>query len=197
MAKKVQEINAGSMADIAFLLLIFYLVSTTMNVDSGLQRMLPPYVDPSDQQTSKVNKRNTLLVFVDAHDRLMVQSKMVQVGELKDIVKEFISNPQNREDMPEKEIEKIDLLGEYPVSKGIVSLQNDRATSYDMYMRVQNELVRAFNELREELAMLPAPDGFGKKFDDLSEDEKKAIQKAIPQRISEAEPRDMTSGGKK
>lgn len=197
MAKKVQEINAGSTADIAFLLLIFYLVSTTMNVDSGLQRMLPPYVDPSEQQTSKVNKRNTLLVFVDAHDRLMVQSKMVQVGELKDIVKEFIANPENREDMPEKEIEKIDLLGEYPVSKGIVSLQNDRATSYDMYMQVQNELVRAFNELRDELAMLLAPDGFGKKFDDLSEDEKKAIQKAIPQRISEAEPRDMTSGGKK
>ncbi|MDE7134188.1 MAG: biopolymer transporter ExbD, partial [Rikenellaceae bacterium] len=69
MSRKIQEINAGSMADIAFLLLIFYLVSTTMNVDSGLQRMLPPYIDPSEkQQTNKVNKRNTLLVFVDAHD---------------------------------------------------------------------------------------------------------------------------------
>lgn len=182
------------MADIAFLLLIFYLVSTTMNVDSGLQRMLPPYIDPSEkQQTNKVNKRNTLLVFVDAHDRLMVQSKLAQVEELNSIVKEFILNPQNRDDMPEKTVEKIDLIGEYPVGKGLVSLQNDRATSYDMYMRVQNELVRAFNELRDELS---ADKFMGKKFEELGEAEKKAIQKAIPLRISEAEPRDMT-GGKK
>ncbi|MCX4358603.1 MAG: biopolymer transporter ExbD [Rikenellaceae bacterium] len=193
MAKRIQEINAGSMADIAFLLLIFYLVSTTMNVDSGLQRMLPPYIDPSEQQqTNKVNKRNTLLVFVDAHDRLMVQSQIAQVEDLNGIVKEFILNPQDREDMPEKVMEKIDLIGEYPVGKGLVSLQNDRATSYDMYMRVQNELVRAFNELRDDLAA----DKFGRKFDELSDDEKKAIQTAIPLRISEAEPRDMT-GGKK
>lgn len=194
MSRKIQEINAGSMADIAFLLLIFYLVSTTMNVDSGLQRMLPPYIDPSEkQQTNKVNKRNTLLVFVDAHDRLMVQSKLAQVEELNSIVKEFILNPQNRDDMPEKAVEKIDLIGEYPVGKGLVSLQNDRATSYDMYMRVQNELVRAFNELRDELS---ADKFMGKKFEELGEAEKKAIQKAIPLRISEAEPRDMT-GGKK
>jgi len=194
MAKKIQEINAGSMADIAFLLLIFYLVSTTMNVDSGLQRMLPPYIDPSEQQqTNKVNKRNTLLVFVDAHDRLMVQSQIAQVEDLNSIVKEFILNPQDREDMPEKVMEKIDLIGEYPVGKGLVSLQNDRATSYDMYMRVQNELVRAFNELRDELA---AEKFLGKKFEELNENEKKAIQTAIPLRISEAEPRDMT-GGKK
>ena len=193
MAKRIQEINAGSMADIAFLLLIFYLVSTTMNVDSGLQRMLPPYIDPSEQQqTNKVNKRNTLLVFVDAHDRLMVQSQIAQVEDLNGIVKEFILNPQDREDMPEKVMEKIDLIGEYPVGKGLVSLQNDRATSYDMYMRVQNELVRAFNELRDDLAA----DKFGRKFDELSDDEKKAIQTAIHLRISEAEPRDMT-GGKK
>ncbi len=193
MAKRIQEINAGSMADIAFLLLIFYLVSTTMNVDSGLQRMLPPYIDPSEQQqTNKVNKRNTLLVLVDAHDRLMVQSQIAQVEDLNGIVKEFILNPQDREDMPEKVMEKIDLIGEYPVGKGLVSLQNDRATSYDMYMRVQNELVRAFNELRDDLAA----DKFGRKFDELSDDEKKAIQTAIPLRISEAEPRDMT-GGKK
>ena len=193
MAKRIQEINAGSMADIAFLLLIFYLVSTTMNVDSGLQRMLPPYIDPSEQQqTNKVNKRNTLLVFVDAHDRLMVQSQIAQVEDLNGIVKEFILNPQDREDMPEKVMEKIDLIGEYPVGKGLVSLQNDRATSYDMYMRVQNELVRAFYELRDDLAA----DTFGRKFDELSDDEKKAIQTAIPLRISEAEPRDMT-GGKK
>ncbi len=182
------------MADIAFLLLIFYLVSTTMNVDSGLQRMLPPYIDPSEQQqTNKVNKRNTLLVFVDAHDRLMVQSQIAQVEDLNAIVKEFILNPQDREDMPEKVMEKIDLIGEYPVGKGLVSLQNDRATSYDMYMRVQNELVRAFNELRDELA---AEKFLGKTFDELNDNEKKAIQTAIPLRISEAEPRDMT-GGKK
>lgn len=190
-SRKVQEINAGSMADIAFLLLIFYLVSTTMNVDSGLQRMLPPLSD-NKEQTNKVNKRNTMLVFVDKQDNLMVNMQRIQISELKNITKKFIANVNNEEDKPEKEMTTIELIGEYPVGKGIVSLQNDRATSYDMYMKVQNELVRAFNELREELST----EKFGSSFADLTEDQRKAIQKAIPSRISEAEPRDMT-GGKK
>ena len=123
----------------------------------------------------------------------MVQSQIAQVEDLTARVKEFILTPEDREDMPEKVMENIDLLGEYPVGKGLVSLQNDRATSYDMYMRVQNELVRAFNELRDDLA---SEKFLGKKFNDLNDSEKKAIQTAIPLRISEAEPRDMT-GGKK
>lgn len=191
MAKRnIQEINAGSMADIAFLLLIFYLVSTTMNVDSGLQRMLPQMADEKNQEANKTKKRNTMLVFLSANDDMMVQNRRMSVGELKDFTKEFILNPNNSEEMPEKEIVNIDLIGEYPIAKGIISLQNDRSTSYDMYIQVQNELVRAYNEVRDELASQK----FNKKLADLTKEENLAITKAIPQRISEAEPRDMTGG---
>lgn len=191
MAKRsIPEINAGSMADIAFLLLIFYLVSTTMNVDSGLQRMLPQLADEKNQEVNKINKRNTMLVFIDAKDNLMVGSQRMQVTELRDAAREFILNIDNLEELPEKEVINIDLIGEYPVGKGVISLQNDRSTSYNMYIQVQNELVRAYNEIRNELSS----EKFNKDFSDLTEDERKAITAAIPLRISEAEPRDMTGG---
>lgn len=178
------------MADIAFLLLIFYLVSTTMNVDSGLQRMLPQLADEKNQEVNKINKRNTMLVFIDAKDNLMVGSQRMQVTELRDAAREFILNIDNLEELPEKEVINIDLIGEYPVGKGVISLQNDRSTSYNMYIQVQNELVRAYNEIRNELSS----EKFNKDFSDLTEDERKAITAAIPLRISEAEPRDMTGG---
>lgn len=191
MAKRaIPQINAGSMADIAFLLLIFYLVSTTMNVDSGLQRMLPQIADEKNQETNKTKQRNTMLVFIDANDNMMVQMERIGVEELKSKAKEFILNPTDSEDLPEKEVINIDLIGDYSVGKGVISLQNDRSTSYDMYIAVQNELVRAYNEAREELATAK----FGKKFAELDDDQAKAITKAIPMRISEAEPRDLTGG---
>lgn len=191
MAKRqVPEISAGSMADIAFLLLIFYLVSTTMNVDSGLQRMLPQLADEKNQEENLSKKRNTMLVFIDANDNMMVQMQRMQVSELTDKAKEFILNPTNSADLPESEVVDIELIGEFPVSKGVISVQNDRSTSYDMYIQVQNELVRAFNEARDDLSSTK----FGKNFADLTEEERTAITKAIPLRISEAEPRDMTGG---
>ncbi|MFI3262772.1 MAG: biopolymer transporter ExbD [Rikenellaceae bacterium] len=191
MAKRqIPEINAGSTADIAFLLLIFYLVSTTMNVDSGLQRMLPQLADENNTEENVSKERNTMLVFIDANDNLMVQMQRMQVTELRDKATEFILNPNNREDLPETQMVEIDLLGEFPVNKGVISVQNDRSTSYEMYIKVQNELVRAFNEARDGLATAK----FGKSFADLTDDERTAITKAIPMRISEAEPRNMTEG---
>ncbi|MFI3267514.1 MAG: biopolymer transporter ExbD [Rikenellaceae bacterium] len=188
--RKIPEINAGSTADIAFLLLIFYLVSTTMNVDSGLQRMLPQMADENNQEENLSKERNTMLVFIDANDNLMVQMQRIQVTELKDKAMEFILNPSNREDLPETQVVEIDLIGDFPVSKGVISVQNDRSTSYEMYIKVQNELVRAFNEARDDLSSSK----FGKMFADLTDDERTAITKAIPLRISEAEPRNMTEG---
>lgn len=192
MAKRqIPEISAGSMADIAFLLLIFYLVSTTMNVDSGLQRMLPQLADVQNQEENLSKKRNTLLVFIDANNNLMVGNERMLVSELKEKTKQFILNRNKSEDLPETEVVDIDLIGEFPVSKGLVSVQNDRSTSYDTYIQVQNELVRAFNEARQELSTSQ----FGKDFGNLTDDERTAITKAIPLRISEAEPRDLTGGG--
>ena len=173
--KKMQEINASSMADIAFLLLIFFLVTTTMNVDTGLPRMLPPMPqDAKQEKTEDVNERNVFLVRINQSDKLQLREK----------AKEFIANPNDDPNWPEKSMKDIPLVGEFPVSEGIISLQNSRQTTYKSYIAVQNELIAAYNELRDDLAMQK----FGKRMDKLTDEQQKAIQKAIPQRISEAEP---------
>lgn len=191
--RKVQEINAGSMADIAFLLLIFFLVATTMNVDTGLVRVLPPMPDPNvKQEDIKVKERNLLLVFVSGSGNIMAGGQLIDIRQLKDKAKEFILNPYNDENLPEKEDKELELPdGQkwvYPVSQGVISLQNTRDTGYQVYIRVQNELTRAFNEVRDEVAMSK----FGKKFSELQEEQRKVITAAVPMKISEAEPRKMT-----
>lgn len=188
--RQIQEINAGSMADIAFLLLIFFLVATTMNVDTGLQRVLPPIADEQQQQEVDVKKRNLLLVFINAFDDIQVGGERMQITQVKDKAKEFILNPAANEDLPEMEMTEINLIGQYPVSKGVISLQNDRGTSYNTYIMVQNELTRAFNEVRDELSARK----FNKKFADLAEAQREAVQKAVPLKVSEAEPKNI--GGK-
>ncbi|MCI5716779.1 MAG: biopolymer transporter ExbD [Alistipes sp.] len=188
--RKVQEINAGSMADIAFLLLIFFLVATTMNVDTGLMRVLPP-MPPEDQKVEdqKVKERNLLLVFVSASGNIMAGDENMDIHGIKDKAKEFILNVMDDENLPEKEDQEFDLPDgskwTYPVSKGVVSLQTARDTNYDIYLMVQNELTRAFNEIRDEVAM----EKFGAKLVDLPEETRNVITKAVPLAISEAEPR--------
>lgn len=192
MAKSTPEVNAGSMADIAFLLLIFFLVTTTMNVDSGISRILPPMVDENQNDAAKTKERNTFIVKVSGNDQVLVSGKRVDISAMKDMVKEFILNPTNSEDLPEKEDTQIELIGNFPVSKGIISLQNDRSTSFEAYLSVQNELTRAYNQVRNELSTKL----FGATYGDLTDEQKVAINKAIPVRISEADPVDLT-GGKK
>ena len=188
--RKIQEINAGSMADISFLLLIFFLVATTMNVDTGLMRVLPP-MPPEDQKVEdqKVKERNLLLVFVSASGNIMAGDENMDIHGIKDKAKDFILNTYDDENLPEKEDQEFELPDGskwvYPVSKGVVSLQTARDTNYDIYLMVQNELTRAFNEIRDEVAM----EKFGAKLIDLPEEERNVITKAIPLAISEAEPR--------
>lgn len=175
------------MADISFLLLIFFLVATHMNIDTGLQRVLPPMPDENDPRPIDMKGRNLFLVFVNRFDQINAAGEVININQLKDKAKEFVVNQFDEEHLPEKKMEKIDLIGEYPVSQGVISLQNDRGTSYDTYIKVQNELTRAFNDLRDDLAMRT----FGRKFLDLPEDQREAVQKAIPLKISEAEPRNI------
>jgi biopolymer transport protein ExbD len=187
MKRSVPEINAGSMADIAFLLLIFFLVTTTMDVDTGITRKLPPPLE-SEEQEIDVKDRNIFKVLVNSADRLLVEDKEGDIRTLKDEVKNFILNPANDENLPEKRTETIDLLGEIDVSRGVVSLKNDRGTSYEMYIKVQNELTAAFREMRDDMSV----QYFGVKFAQLVDQQKiDAIQKAIPIAISEAEPEDI------
>jgi biopolymer transport protein ExbD len=191
MARKVPEINAGSMADISFLLLIFFLVTTTMDVDSGIVRRLPPMPE-KDAEIPEVKERNIFNVLVNKNDRLFINKGWGDIRTLRADTKEFLANPRNLETLPEKKVETLPFLGDYPVSRGIISLKNDRGTSYDMYIQVQNELTAAVNELRDELSRQK----FGKPFSEITDQELvNAIQKAIPMSISEAEPEDI--GGTK
>ncbi|MGQ9846544.1 MAG: ExbD/TolR family protein [Bacteroidales bacterium] len=188
---QIPEINAGSMADIAFLLLIFFLVATTMDVDSGLTRKLPPWIDQNTEKPPEIKKRNVFTVLINANNQLLVQNEWGDIRQLRKKAKEFIENPNNDPNLPEKEIKNIPFFGDYPVSKQVISLQNDRGTKYEMYLKVQNELVAAYNELRNELAKKK----FGKEYEKLTKDQADAINQIYPQRISEAEPKNI--GGNK
>jgi len=186
--RELGEINAGSMADIAFLLLIFFLVTTTMDVDSGILRKLPPPIDPEAPKPPPIKERNVFAVLVNRNDQLLVEGEIGNVATLRDKAKEFIKNPYNNLNLSEKKDPvDIDLIGSYQPSKGVVSLQNDRGTSYNMYIMVQNELVAAYRELRDELALA----NFGRKYKELKKTEMKAVRQAIPMLISEAEPRNI------
>ena len=186
------EVNAGSMADIAFLLLIFFLMTTTMATDTGLSRLLPPPIPPDQQneKTPPIKERNVFTVLINSKNQLLVEGEYLNIKDLKRKAKEFIENPNDLSHLPEKKNTEVEFFGLYPVSKGVISLQNDRGTQYQAYINVQNELQAAYNELRNDLAIRK----WSKKFDELSEDQKKAIKDIYPQRISEAEPKNV--GGK-
>lgn len=186
MSRKMPEIPSASLADIAFMLLIFFLVTTTMDVDSGLRRKLPQWVDPSElENDDRINERNVFVVLVNKNNDLLVEGDYESIDNLRERAKEFMANPYNEENLPEKEPVEVPYFGEYMVSKGVISLRNDLDTQYGTYIAVQNELVAAINELRDELAKQK----FGKAYNDLDSDKQDAVRKIYPQRISEAEPK--------
>lgn len=192
MAKRdIPEINAGSMADIAFLLLIFFLMTTTMDSDTGLARTMPPPIPEEDVDTPPIRERNVFEVLINANNQLLVEKQPMALKDLKDAAKVFIQNPANLATLPEREEIEVPFFGVYPVTtKAVISLQNDRGTQYQMYLAVQNELQAAYNELRDELARRQ----FNSSFSDLGEEQQSAIRVIYPQKISEAEPRNV--GGK-
>jgi biopolymer transport protein ExbD len=189
MAKRsVPEVPAASLADIAFMLLIFFLVTTTMDVDSGLERRLPQWVDPKDiEDTPPIKERNVFVVLVDRNDRLMVENEITRVEDLKAKTKEFLTNPANSVNLPEKYMDEVPYFGQVElISKSaVISLRNHDGTTYGTYITVQNELVAAINELREDLAKSK----FGKSYLNLDSEQQDAIKVIFPQKISEAEPR--------
>lgn len=210
MAKKKRKtpaLNASSMADISFLLLTFFLLVSSMDTDSGLARRLPPPPQNEDQlETVKVQERNLLVVLVNSSNETMVKSQVStewyqtdaelhgrgNKPSLKDKVKEFVLNTNNNPLLPELMEEDFGApIGTVPVTADhVVSLQNDATTSYKTYIAVQNELVRAYNELRQE----GARKYFGSDYDNLTTDQQEQINKLYPQRISEAEPKNFGGG---
>ena len=169
------EINAGSMADIAFLLLIFFLVTTTMDQDTGINRKLPPMPDSEQETPPEINAKNIYVVLINSNNQLLVEGEMMQISDLKAGAKQFINNngmDPRSSDNPEK---------------AIISLQNDRGTEYKTYIRVQNELAAAYTELRNDASLSK----FGERYADLDKTKQKEIRKMYPQKISEAEPKNI------
>jgi len=189
MARRpLQEINAGSMADIAFLLLIFFLVTTTMSTNTGMQRKLPPMPEEQDEQEIEMNERNVMVVLVNKDNNIAIKGRPILLKDVYDKTRDFFLNPNNDENLPDKEMKEVPYFGNVMVTKGVVSLQTDRNTNYKKYLQVQNELVRAVNDLRNEISKKQ----FGMPFDDLPEEKQDAVGEIFPLAISEAEPRRMT-----
>jgi len=203
MAKRAApEVNAGSMADIAFLLLIFFLVTTTIETDSGLNRKLPPMEDQIDPPIIK--EKNILTVVVNKNNQLLVEEKLLQIEDLRSTAVAFLDNGggQGEEACDFCRGKKDPASSDNP-EKAIISLKNDRETSYKVYIAVQNELVAAYNELRNrEFLRLNPTLGMdfvqaNAKYNDprTSDDVREELQPKLdevklmyPQKLSEAEP---------
>ena len=188
MAKKVPQINASSMADISFLLLIFFLVTTSMDVNQGLTRRLPAPIPPDQKiEDTDINKRNLMVVKINSANQLMVQGQMLDIKQLRAKAKEFIKNENDDATLPKLVEEDFgEPIGVVKYTKDhVISVQNDVDTQYQAYLDVQNELVAAYNELRDECAR----QYFHKAYAELDEDQQKQVQKVYPQKISEAEPK--------
>ncbi|MCD7937035.1 MAG: biopolymer transporter ExbD [Tannerellaceae bacterium] len=185
--RKTPGINGSSSADIAFMLLIFFLITTSMDTDKGLARRLPP---PVDKETEKpivdIKKRNLMTVLINTQNQILCDGEYIELSQLRVKVKEFVENAYNDENKPERVEEDIDLFGKMMVTKHhVISLMNDRGTEYQAYIDVQNELAKAYNELRDDVSRKK----FNKLFEELDERQQKAVMQIYPQKISEAEPK--------
>ena len=189
--KKVPGLNQSSTADISFILLIFFLITTSMDTDMGLARRLPrPPEENQEDATMDIKSRNILYVRMNSAGQLWVKDEMESGYEdlknLRNRVKEFVKNEKNLSKYPEKHVKNIDILGQcFVTDKHVISVQTDRGTPYAVYFEVQNELVAAYNELRNELSKQK----FGRPYDALGDEEKVAVRAYYPQNISEAEPK--------
>ncbi len=201
--REVPEINASSMADIAFLLLVFFLVTTTFDSDYAIERRLPPKLDKPQVEEEKIKERNLFILLINKNDELFVNGERGDMQKLKEEVKRFIINPANDERLSEKsaQFQQSELLkGKYYRSKGVITLQADRMTSYKKYIAVQGILTDAFEEMRDEVSRKE----FNLTYDELKEKATKgndeeskklhaekmaAIDAVYPVSISEAETR--------
>ena len=186
--RKMPGLNTSSTADISFMLLIFFLVTTSMDTDQGLGRTLPK--PPEDDQLNneiKVKERNILNIRINKDNYVMIGDDYASLEDVKERAKEFIKNADNKPNLPELKAKKIKGLAKTMMvtENHVISVQTDRGTDYGVYFAVQDALVAAYNELRDELSKQE----FGFKYEFLTDEQKKAIREVYPQKISEAEPK--------
>lgn len=171
-SRGIPEINAGSMADIAFLLLVFFLVTTTMDIPTGIQVALPPLIEDEPPPESPQREKEVLEVLVNANNQLLVEKRPMDISQLRQKTMDHLTNEGRDPNLSTTS------------TKAIVSLKNDRQTSYETYVRVYNELTAAYNIVRNNYAMQK----FGRPYDKLNEDQLKEVKKKYPKKLSEAEP---------
>ena len=189
--RKVPGLNQSSTADISFILLIFFLVTTSMDTDSGLSRRLPEWDPDAVEQEMKIKERNVMTVQVNKFNEIFVKNgvinRQIEVSELKDIAKEFIANPDDNPNLPVIEPFEIEGYGTVNTTiKHVISLQTDRTTNYEIYFQVQHELSKAYSELRDAWARK----NFGKHYNDCDEKTEQPVVRGVySNKISEAEPK--------
>jgi len=201
MAKRsAPEVNAGSMADIAFLLLIFFLVTTTIETDSGISRKLPQW-QPEDVEPPVIKQRNIFTVEVNSNNQLLVEEEEMDLSDLQEAAVEFLDNGAGAGDEACSFCQGAkDPASSVNPQKAIISLMNNRGTEYGTYIAVQNELVAAYNQLRDREAQRMYGTTFKqmeKNYNDAGFNGDKdalkekidVIQDMIPQKLSEAEPK--------
>jgi len=189
--RKPPQLNGTQTADMAFILVCFFMMVTTMGSEFGLIRQLPPWVEHTqNEKGDPINRRNVFIVAINQQNNMMVQDQYRDVSELRAMAKDFFDINNVGEKYPEKEVKNLPMIGNIHVNKtAIFSLQNDRGTSYKIYIQAQNELTAAVNELRDEFCI----QRFGSKFDDCTLDQQDVVGKQIyPMAISEAEPKDVS-----
>lgn len=180
--KEVPVLNTTSTADISFMLLIFFLVTSSMNTDKGLPRQLPPPEDTTEEQEVEIKQRNVLELELDADDRLTLNGESADYAELTQRVAEFVANKGEDPSLPEKSEREVHLFGLVKVSdRHVIKIQVNRNTSYNAYFEMQNAIARGYNNLRDRLAR----SRFGHAYAVCSQEERDAVAMVYPKRISE------------
>lgn len=168
--RPASAVNAGSMADIAFLLLIFFLVTTTIEVDKGILAKLPRWTD--EKIETPISQDRVFTIKINARNQLLVENEPLKIEDLRKTMKLYITNPQKLAGRPNRP------------QDAVISLQNDRGTAYETYILVYNEVIGGYNELRDDTAEKQ----FGRPYKKLKKSEQQQIKNQYPMVISEAEP---------
>ncbi len=182
---KIPQINSSSSADIAFLLLTFFLVTSSLDTGKGLYRRLAPAIsEDAVKKKMDIRERNLLTFSIDENNQVLWKDTLIAIDHIKPLTKEFISNPENKEYLPEKREMDVPFFGSFQATtRHSISLKISRESNFQTYISVQNELTAAYNELRSELAQ----QRFKIPYDRLSDEQQAAIREIYPQRISETE----------
>ena len=180
-SRLMPEVNAGSMADIAFLLLIFFLVTAAIPKDKGINRKLPAECPPGIICNIDIHENNLLRIVINSNNQIMVNNDIIKIEALKDVTKQFIDNNKDGS-CNYCNGQKYEEASDNP-SKAVISLQNDRNTSYNQFIAVQDELTKALFELRKDYAKKT----YNKLPEDLTAEELKQVKTAYPFILSEAE----------